>query len=86
VDDSLISREAVLTNGLWLLSGLLVAACWALAFMGAPLRYEGAVGLTAMLALTIGAVRQVRIYIMRLCELLRVAAGLKEPELLRSVD
>lgn len=75
--DEYVSRGAVVAMVLWGIATALIVLVWVLAVSGAPLRYEGAVGVLAVGALTAAAVWQVRLYAVRLCALMRVASGIQ---------
>lgn len=76
MNDDLVSRAAVVSLMLWAAAASCVIVTWMLALYGAPLRYEGAVGLTAVASLSVAAVWQIRLYMLRLSALIRVTSGL----------
>lgn len=78
--DDFVSRAAVIATTLWCLAIALVALTWGCALRGVPIRYEGAIGLTAMLSLTVAACWQIRMWFTRLCALIRVGSGLQSPD------
>lgn len=78
--DTLISRATVITEALWFLAGLAVAAVWALAIVGAPIAYEVAMAVLAVAIFSAAATWQIRLYVMRLSALVRVVGGLESPD------
>lgn len=78
--DDFVSRAAVVALVLWAIAAALIILVWVMALTGAPLRYEGAVALVAIGALTAAAVYQVRLYAVRLCALMRVGTGIQGPD------
>ena len=78
--DNYISRAAMIASLLWTTAGALVVTVWVLAAKGADLRFCGAVFATAALCMSLAAVYHVRLYVLRLCGLIRVSAGLQAPD------
>lgn len=78
--DDMVSRAFVVAVLLWAWAVALVVVTWVLAVVGAPLRYEGATGLTAILSLAWAMVWQSRLYALRISALIRVVHGLDGPD------
>lgn len=75
VNECYISRSAVLTCGLWALALAMVAGVWVLTIFNEPDRWISAMGLTAILALSVAATSQVRLHITRLCAVVRATSS-----------
>lgn len=80
MNDNYVSRAAVMVMVFWSATGVLIGTTWVLAMLEAPLRYEGATGLTAVLTMALAMVSQMRLYTLRLCNLTRISAGLQSPD------
>lgn len=85
--DQYVSRASVLAVVLWSKSAVCLTVVWVLAAFDVPMRWEGAVGAVAVISAVLAAVWQVRLYTMRICNLVRATAGLESPRPeLHSVD
>lgn len=78
--EELVSRAAVLAILFWAVAGFFVLLTWVLALEGMPQRYLLATAVTTVGAFTVAAVWQIRLYITRLAQLVRVGCGLERPE------
>jgi uncharacterized membrane protein len=75
-----VSRAAVVVMFLWVAAGALIIAVWIFALSGVPHVYQYAVGTTGMATLAVAITCQVRLYVVRLCALMRATTGLDSPD------
>lgn len=75
-----VSTGTVVAVSLWAVAAVTVGTVWTLVIIGCPQRYISAVAMTTVTSLSVATVWQVRVYAMRICELLRVTSGLKSPD------
>lgn len=78
--DHLVSKAAVTQVVLWLKAAAFVGATCLLAVLDVDLRWEAAVATLSVAALAVASVWQVRVYMLRLSALVRVANGLDGPD------
>lgn len=80
MEENYISRSAAIAWLLWGGSGALVGAVWALALLNVPEGIGRAVAVTTILMMTLALAWQVRLFVQRLCALIRATAGLQRSE------
>lgn len=74
--EEFISRAVVVAAVLWSTAVMLVGVTWLVAAVGVALEWVIGTALIAVLSMAIAAVWQIRLYVLRLCALVRVATGL----------
>jgi hypothetical protein len=81
VNESYISRPAVIACVLWAVTLSLVVTVWALALVDhASPQYHRGLSVLAVVSANVASVWQVRLYVLRLSGLIRVANGLESPD------
>lgn len=78
--DDMVSRATVIASLLWGVALSLVALMWLLALLRLGEGLQRALVLTGVLSLAVAAVWQIRLYVLRLCALIRVGLGLESPD------
>lgn len=79
MQEEFISKPVVMAALLWGQAVGLVLVTWLLAWWGVDLEWIIAVAVTAILSMAIAVVWQVRLFVLRLGNLVRVATGLDSP-------
>lgn len=78
--DNYVSKAVVISYLFWGKTALVVALVWALAIIEAPPDFVVATALLGIVSLIVAAVWQIRLYMLRLCGLIRVSSGLETPD------
>lgn len=74
-----ISGATLLATALWGITGGMILAAWGMAALGGSGTIAEGLALTASALAPVAAVAHVRIYIQKVCRLIRTTAGLTAP-------
>lgn len=78
--DRYVSGSTVITEAFWVLATAMVATTWLLALANVQHRWEAATAVTAVFCMAGAITMQFRLYVLRLCSLIRVSNGLESPD------
>lgn len=80
MNDGYVSKASALAMLFWGLAGVMVCVVWVGAVAHIERGYLTATALTAVLVIALASVWQIRLFVMRLCVLVRVTMGLQSPD------